>query len=88
MTSPIDPEPVVAQLESVLDAGCAALVALQAFPAATPPNEVGRVQGQIRHMIKLLRATIDDIRTGCQEEPSLLAFGFVLDAEPVGGGSV
>jgi hypothetical protein len=88
MTLPIDTEPVLTQLESALDAGCAVLVALQALPVIPPSNEAGGVQRQIRQMIKLLRGAIDDLRTGCQEEPSLLALGFVLDADPMACGSV
>jgi hypothetical protein len=87
MTLPTDTEPVLTRLESALDAGCAALVALQALPRQATPGrtDVVGVQRQLRHVTKLLRAAIDAVRAGDDEEPSLLAFGFVLDAEAAGG---
>ena len=90
MILPVDSGPVVARLESALEAGCAALVALQTLPGppASGAGDLGGVGRQIRHMTNVLRATIDDLRAVGEYEPSLLAFGFVLAPEAAGGGAV
>jgi hypothetical protein len=84
MSRPLDPDtrPLLEQLESALDTGCAVLVALEVLRgrANTGTGDDGRVQGQIRQMIRLLRKTISELRAAHEEEHSLLAFGFVLEA--------
>ena len=58
------------------------LMALEALRggASVGTRDEGRVQGQIRQMIRLLRKTIGELRAAHEEEASLLAFGFVLEA--------
>jgi hypothetical protein len=82
MSRPLDIRPLLEQLETALDAGCAVLVELEALRgrANTGARDDGRVQGQIRQMIRLVRKTIGELRAAHEEEASPLAFGFVLEA--------
>jgi hypothetical protein len=81
MTATVPP-PILDELQSALDAGCAALVALEALPdsVTVTPDAASGAQGQIKHMIKVLRKTISEVRATRDEEASVLAFGFVLAA--------
>jgi hypothetical protein len=78
-----DTPPFLNELQSALDAGCAALVALEALPeesVTASQDATSGAQGQIKHMIKVLRKTISEVRAARDEEASVLAFGFVLAA--------
>jgi hypothetical protein len=68
-------------LEKALECGCVASITLEAMRARTndATNEIRVVQDQIDELIECLRAALDDVRRASGEEPSPLAFGFVLE---------
>ena len=86
MSLPNDSDPVPADLESALNERCAALVALQTLqePAVLGPADAGGAMYHLRQVTSLLRATIDELRAASDQDPSLLAFGFVLASETGG----
>jgi len=80
-----DIQPALDHLEAALESSCATLIALEATRAQDPDgahDDAGPVQGQIDDAIQSLRAAITELRAIHDVETNMLAFGFVLDADP------
>jgi hypothetical protein len=76
-----DIQPALIHLEAALEASCATLMALEASSAnmRDGPPVLNR---QIREAIASLREAIAEMRALHDVETGVLAFGFVLGAEP------
>ena len=83
MTHSRDIERALAHLEMALEASCGALMAVEAMlgRATQVAREFCAVRGQIAQTIGVLRHGIAELRAGQGEPESVLAFGFVLEAE-------
>jgi hypothetical protein len=79
MTQRRDIQPALDHLEAALEASCATLMALEATRLVT---QDGGVHGEIRQAIASVRRAIAEMRALHDVETSVLAFGFVLEAEP------
>jgi hypothetical protein len=84
MMQDLDIQPALGHLEAALESSCATLIALEASRAQD--REVARaattIEGQIGDAIESLRAAITELRALHDAETNMLAFGFVLDADP------
>lgn len=79
-----DIRPALYHLEAALESSCATLVALEATRAQErgSARDTGPIQGQIGDAIESLRAAIAELRAMHDVETNVLAFGFVLGANP------
>lgn len=84
MTPRRDIQPALAHLESALEASCATLMALQASALGMPDcgRETGAIRAQIARAIESAREAIAELRAVHDADASMLAFGFVLAADP------
>jgi hypothetical protein len=84
MTQHRDIQPALAHLEAALESSCATLIALEATRAQNQDGAraKGLIQGQIGDAIESLRAAIAELRAIHDVETNMLAFGFVLGADP------
>jgi len=79
-----DIQPALRHLEAALESSCATLLALEATRAQDHERarDTVPIQGQICDAIESLRTAIAELRAMHEVETNLLAFGFVLDADP------
>jgi len=84
-----DIQVALGHLEAALESSCATLIALEATRAQEREGarETGLVRGQIGDAIESLRAAIEELRAMHDVEPNVLAFGFVLGADPAWAGT-
>lgn len=79
-----DIQPALAHLEAALESSCASLIALEATRAPDDENtrDIGPIKAQIGDAIASLRLGIAELRAMHDVETNMLAFGFVLGADP------
>jgi len=79
-----DIQPALSHLEAALESSCATLIALEATQAqeGERARDAGPIQGQLGDAIESLRAAIAELRAMHDVETNMLAFGFVLGADP------
>lgn len=79
-----DIQPALGHLEAALESSCATLVALEATrdQDREGARDPGPIKGQIGDAIESLRAAIAELRAMHDVETNVLAFGFVLGADP------
>ena len=79
-----DIQPALSHLEAALESSCATLIALEATRAqeGERARDAGPIQGQLGDAIESLRAAIAELRAMHDVETNMLAFGFVLGADP------
>ena len=79
-----DIQPALGHLEAALESSCATLIALEITRAQhrEGARDAGPIQGQIGEAIGSLRTAIAELRAMHDVDTSVLAFGFVLGADP------
>ena len=79
-----DIQPALDHLEAALESSCATLVALEATRAqdGARASDAGPIPGELGDAIESLRAAIAELRAMHDVETNVLAFGFVLGADP------
>jgi len=79
-----DIQPALRHLEAALESSCATLIALEATRAhdRESARDACPIQGQIGDAIQSLRTAIAELRAMHDVETNMLAFGFVLGADP------
>jgi hypothetical protein len=84
MVQDLDIQPALGHLEAALESSCATLIALEVTRAQDreAARAAGPVQGQISDAIESLRAAIAELRALHDSETNVLAFGFVIGADP------
>jgi hypothetical protein len=84
MTQHRDIQPALGHLEAALESSCATLIALEATRAQDREGarDTGPIEGQIGNAIASLRVAIAELRAMHGVETNMLAFGFVLGADP------
>lgn len=83
MTRPFDTHPTLEWLETAIEVSCAALVALESIcrRGSEAPSEM---RGPQRHFIEITAAlgeAVAELRALRGDQASMLAFGFVLEAD-------
>jgi hypothetical protein len=76
-----DIQPTLDHLDAALEASCASLMALEST-RLNAPDASAPVHCQLRQAIASVREAIAEMRALHEVETSVLAFGFVLEAEP------
>lgn len=79
-----DIQPALGHLEAALESSCATLIALE-VTRAEDREDAGTpspIHGQISDAIESLRAAIAELRALHDVETNVLAFGFVIGADP------
>jgi hypothetical protein len=81
MIPPVGTIRMLDRLEETLQAGCAALIALESARARAgePGSDIDMVEAEINRMIAGLRESIAELRALSGERTSVVADGFVLD---------
>lgn len=83
MVQDLDIQPALGHLEAALESSCATLIALEVTRAQDREGRAaGPIQGQISDAIESLRAAIAELRALHDSETNMLAFGFVIGADP------
>ena len=79
-----DIQQALGHLEAALESSCATLIALEATRAQEREGAraTGPIEGQIGDAIESLRTAIAELRAMRDVETHMLAFGFVLGADP------
>ena len=84
MMEDLDIQPALGHLEAALESSCATLIALELTRAQNREggHAAGPIHGQISDAIESLRAAIAELRAIHDVETNVLAFGFVIGADP------